>query len=310
MMRVFSAILLLFGALIAPQALRAAEIPPQTLDSVVSVLPVWPGLPSDEGAPGAPEGTGIVIADGGWIATNVHVVGRARVIRVRLTDGRILPAEFKGMDVATDIALLKINAAPPPIQMAPPPTLGQSVCAIGNQFGLGLSLTCGVVSATHRSGTGFNPIEDFIQTDAVVNPGGSGGALVDAQGRLLGQVSAIFTKQSDANIGVNFATSSRLLMRVMKDLIQDGAVNRKPPDFSFQPLSETQRLTTAGVAVTRLLSDSQAGLQVGDIIRRAGGRRIDKPTDLIAELFIRQPEGQVTLEILRDEKPMTIDLPL
>src|SRR5690606_40595555 len=132
-------------------------------------------------------------------------------ISVRLPDGHHVPAEVVGRDAATDLALLRVEAELPPLPLAPDPALGAPVCAVGNQFGLDLSVTCGVVSALHRAGTGFNPVEDFVQTDAVVNPGASGGALVDGEGRLVGLLSAIFTMESDANIGVNFAASAALV---------------------------------------------------------------------------------------------------
>ena len=161
----FSCILLLAGP--------AAAFPAEVLQSVVSVLPDWP---SDVPFPERPEGSGTVVLPGGYIATNLHVLGRATAVNVRLHDGRVLPAEIVGGDPPTDIALLKIALDLPLLVPGPEPAFGDRVCALGNPFGLGLSLSCGVVSATRRTGTGFNPIEDFIQTDTAVNPGGSGGA--------------------------------------------------------------------------------------------------------------------------------------
>jgi S1-C subfamily serine protease len=121
-----------------------------------------------------PEGTGVAIRQGGYIATNLHVVRRALSVYIRLSDGRIFPAKVVGIDPLTDIAVLKTELDIPVLIIEFKVNLADRVCTIGNQFGLDLSVTCGVVSAFNRTGTGFNPVEDFIQTDAVVNPGASG----------------------------------------------------------------------------------------------------------------------------------------
>lgn len=194
--------------------------------SVVTVEPTWPGYKRPGfGAPKgtAPEGTGVAILEPGLIATAAHVVARATSVNVRDSAGRRVPAEIVAIDVAADLALLRVDLAISPLSVAPdrPPT-GAHVCVIGNAFGLDLSITCGIVSARARKGIGFNRIEDFIQTDAAVNPGASGGALVDEQGRLVGLVSAIFTKQSDANAGVNFAVSADLLLTRIKLMLERG----------------------------------------------------------------------------------------
>lgn len=184
--------------------------------SVVSVLPTWPGHARPGfGAPAgtAPEGTGVAILEPGLVITAAHVVARARLIEIRDHAGKRHKAEILAIDPDADLALLSTGAPVPPIEVSQhrPPT-GTPVCLIANAFGLDLGITCGVVSAQARSGIGFNRVEDFIQTDAAANPGSSGGALVDLAGRLVGMASAIFTKESDANAGVNFAVSSELLM--------------------------------------------------------------------------------------------------
>src|SRR5690606_32285236 len=210
------------GVLAAAQA-AAFELPAETYDSVVSVLPVWPGR--HQGGPEipagtAPEGTAIVYAAGGYLATALHVVEAAERIDVRLADGRRLPARLLAVDAMTDVALLEVEAELTPLQPASQPRLGQPVCALGNVYGLGLAQSCGVVSALHRSNARFNPIEDFVQTDAAINPGSSGGALLDAEGRLVGLVSAIFAGAGDGNIGVNFALAQPMLARVLDELIE------------------------------------------------------------------------------------------
>lgn len=192
--------------------------------SVVTVQPTWPGYQRPGfGAPAgtAPEGTGVAILEPGLIVTAAHVVTRATEVAVRDHQGQRVEAEILAVDPASDLALLKVELPTRPITIAAErPATGAHVCAIANAFGLDLSITCGIVSANARSGIGFNPIEDFIQTDAAVNPGASGGALVDEDGQLVGLLSAIFTKESDANAGVNFAVSTELLLRRVEGMLE------------------------------------------------------------------------------------------
>ena len=286
----FSCILLLAGP--------AAAFPAEVLQSVVCVLPDWP---SDGPLPERPEGSGTVVLPGGYIATNLHVLGRATAVNVRLHDGRVLPAEIVGGDPPTDIALLKIALDLPLLVPGPEPAFGDRVCALGNPFGLGLSLSCGVVSATRRTGTGFNPIEDFIQTDAAVNPGGSGGALLDGEGRLIGLVSAIFTKRNDANIGVNFAASRALLMRVVEDLAAHGRVIRGVSGLRVSDLDDAARGAIAGARVRRASgAAATAGLISGDIITAIAGRAIRRASDVASALQLHRPGDAIAIAFSRD----------
>ena len=299
----FLAFAVLLGA-IGP----ANAFPVEVLDSVVSVLPDWP---SNEPLPERPEGSGVAVLAGGYIATNLHVLGRATVVEVRLHDGRILPAEIVGRDPPTDIALLKLALELPLLAAGPEPALGDKVCALGNPFGLGLSLSCGVVSALHRTGTGFNPIEDFIQTDAAVNPGGSGGALLDGQGRLVGLVSAIFTKQSDANIGVNFAASFALVMRVVEDLAAHGRVIRGKSGLRVADLNDPARATIAGARVIRATgAAAAAGLAAGDVITAVSGRVIQRASDVTSAVQLHRPGDAIAIAFSRDGQPHTTTLHL
>lgn len=265
------------------------------LDSVVAVIPDWPGYPRTSQAPGAPEhpeGTATAVFPGGYVVTNAHVLGAAERVRVRLTGGAVLDAEIVGRDVPTDLALLRIPEDLPVLPSAAAPGLGGKVCAIGNQFGMGPSVTCGVVSALGVSGTGFNPIEDFIQTDAAVNPGGSGGALVNGDGQLVGVVSAIFTKNSDANIGINFAASVSLIHRVAEDLRDHGRVIRGKQGFGVLPAKAPGTPGPGGAVVAWVepgSSAEKAGLKKGERILRIGGRQIRKPTDAIAAVHMFRP---------------------
>ncbi len=313
--------LLFFAALLfvaTPGPLRAFEarsFDASVLDSVVSVLPLWPGyqVGGDPAAPPgiAPEGSAVAIGANGILVTALHVVEQAVEITIRLRDGRRLPASLVGGDPSSDLAVLKVEAEVPPLPIGETPPLGASVCAVGNQFGLDLSVTCGVVSASGLSGTGFNPVEDFIQTDAAVNPGSSGGALVDSRGRLVGILSAIFTKDSDANIGVNFAASMALVQRVTEDLIAQGRVIAGRPGFRYADLEREERTNTAGAKVIDVMAESaaaEAGLQLGDIITAVAGRSVRKASDLTAGLYLQRPGGRFALEVLRDGAERSLDL--
>ena len=187
--------------------------------SVVVIEPTWPGYnrPGFGAPPGtAPAGTGIFIGTGdrsSHLVTAAHVITRATEIEIVTEDGMRHAAAVIAVDNQRDIAILETKLKRRPIMLRlTDPAIGEHGCAIGNSFGLGLSISCGVVSAIHRRQVGFNPIEDFVQTDAAINPGGSGGALVDADGRLIGMIDGIFTKEADIDAGVNFAVSVPLLI--------------------------------------------------------------------------------------------------
>ncbi len=302
-------------ALIAVVALVVAAAPaaafaPEVLDSVVSVLPEWPDRAAHRERP---EGTAVAVLPGGYLATNVHVIGRARRIKVRLHDGRLLPAEVVGRDLDTDIALIKVAATLPVPPIGPEPPLAAPVCAVANQFGLGLSVTCGVVSAVRRSGVGFNRIEDFIQTDTVANPGSSGGALVDGEGRLVGLVSAIFTKQSDANVGVNFAASMALVLRVARDLEAHGRVLRPRLGVRLEGLSEDERATLVGARIVHVAPGAAAalaGLEAGDVITEIAGRRVARVGDVLAAVYLRRPGERIDVVVRRagETRVVTVEL--
>ena len=187
--------------------------------SVVSVLPTWPGFkkPGFGAPPGtAPEGTGIVITTSGHILTASHVISRAKKIEIRDINGNKFDADLIFNDIKTDLAIIKAEINIVPIKISTKkPQIASSTCLISNSFGLDLGITCGVISATGRKNTGFNQIENFIQTDSAANPGSSCGALVDDNGKLIGMMSGIFTKNTDTNSGVNFAVSSELILETI-----------------------------------------------------------------------------------------------
>lgn len=290
-------------ALLAPGGTVA--LPADTLKSVVSVIPEWPGqLKGGTGArPGmAPEGSGIVLAPG-IVATAWHVVQPAKGIEVRLFDGRIVAAELLAADASTDIALLTIEADLPAVTLAPEYDLAQRVCAAGNAYGLGLSVVCGVISAVGVSNAGFNPVEDFVQTDAAINPGMSGGGLFDENGELVGMVSAIFASEADGNIGVNFAVSSVLLDRVAGALQREGEVRFPEPGWS---LGIPDRRTLARIAapeIVDVLAGGAAGIsgfRTGDLVLAVSGRRVQSPRDVVAALAVLpQDVREVSVQIER-----------
>ena len=279
----------------------AAQELEKAMRSVVSVLPEWP---PDARRVEEPEGSGVIVLDGKTIVTALHVVDRARSIRIRTRDGMVLEARLTGRDRATDIATLTVETALPPIA----PTreeldLGDKVCAIGNAFGLGLSVTCGVVSGLNRAGIGFNRVEDFVQTDAAVNPGASGGALVTGEGEFVGMLSAIFTKTSDANIGVNFAVSAQLANDVARQLRDEGRVLRPISGMRLEAVPAEGETGVLGARVVSMRPNSlaeRAGLLAGDVIVRAGGRRVRKPADFVSAMALLLQAEELEVEILRD----------
>lgn len=284
----------------------ANAAPRDTIESVVSVLPVWPGRAQGGAgaAPGAtPEGSGVVLRNG-VIATAWHVIQPASSIDVRLSDGRILPAKLIAKDISTDIALLKVEIDAPSIEVAPAVELAEPVCAIGNAYGFGLSVTCGVVSAVDVTNAGFNEVEDFIQTDAAVNPGMSGGALVDSEGRLVGMISAIFSSKSETNIGVNFAVSPALLLRVADALLEDGTVRYPQPGWQLGWADRSQMRKLAAPIIRSIDeggSAAQSNMRKGDLVVRIGDRRTRTPKDAIAALAIVSGDAEsVDVEIIRD----------
>lgn len=307
-------LLALSAAFVAPFSIGAFELPAGTYDSLVSVLPVWPDRP--QGGPDlppgtAPEGSGVVYAEGGWLVTALHVVDTALSIDVRLAGGRRLPAELIARDPRTDIALLKVEADLPRLLPAAPPRVGQPVCAIGNVYGLGLAQSCGVVSALHRSNARFNPIEDFVQTDAAVNPGSSGGALVDRSGRLVGLLSAIFAGAGDGNIGVNFALSQPMLARVADDLIAYGEVRPVDPGLvvvSADPAEPPHREAVRATSVTPGGAAAAAGIEVGDLLVEWSGWPLRTKRDFAATAYLLRPGDRIAVTLLRDGRERIVEL--
>jgi len=228
-------------------------------------------------------GSGVIVdASQGLVVTNHHVIENAKEILVTLTDGRELSATLIGADPEADIAVIKIEAKNLlALRWADSDVLrvGDFVVAIGNPFGLGQTVTSGIVSALGRSGLGIEEIEDFIQTDASINPGNSGGALVNLRGELVGINTAI-VGPSGGNVGIGFAIPSNLASDLMQQLVSDGEVRRGKLGISLEELTEDLQTlfgVKKGVVVTGVQNGSPAefaGLKRGDVLTEIAGRKV------------------------------------
>ena len=278
--------------------------------SVVSVLPEWPSRPPSAEEP---EGSGVVVADGRLVLTADHILGNPVSVRIRTIEGDIRTARILARDGATDLALLVVDRPLPALRFSDEVAIGDPVCALGNAFGLGVSATCGTVSAVKKSGAGFNAIEDFVQTDAAVNPGMSGGALIDRDGNLVGVLSAIFTKRSDANIGVNFAVSARLAQTALARLRSRNETSWPALDARLAPYPPRGATGRTGAVVMDVAPGSvaaRAGLKVADVIVEAGGRRVRGPDDVVAAFALAAGETGLALSVLRSADAVTIQVPI
>ena len=261
-------------------------------------------------------GSGVIVdADNGYILTNNHVIEDALQIRVTLRDGRELDAEIIGRDPDTDIAVIKV----PPKNLqaidfgdSARLRVGDFVVAIGNPFGLGQTVTSGIVSALGRSGLGIESYEDFIQTDASINPGNSGGALVDLHGRLIGINTAILGAQGggQGNIGIGFAIPINLVRDIFQQLVENGEVKRGRLGVEAQDLNAGlaqafELESRQGAIITRIEQGSPAqrgGLQIGDVILRVNGRKVRSSLDIRNLVGLMRIGQQVEIEFLRGGK--------
>lgn len=264
-------------------------------------------------------GSGVIVdADKGYILTNHHVVDGASEIAVTLKDRRRFTAELVGSDKATDIALLMVDASNlTALRLGDPSRLrvGDSVVAIGNPFGLGQTVTSGIVSALSRSGLNVEGYEDFIQTDASINPGNSGGALVTADGQLVGINTAIIAP-AGGNVGIGFAVPIDMASAVMTQLIEHGEVRRGRIGVSIQDLTpdlaEALGIDASFGAVVASVEDGspaeQAGIQAGDIIVAVDGREISGSADLRNRIGLSPAGSRVEIDYLRDGAKRTATL--
>ncbi len=263
-------------------------------------------------------GSGVIVSPDGYVLTNNHVVDGADEIEVILNDSRRTQAKVVGTDPDTDLAILKIE-----LDKLPAVTLGNSdalmvgdsVLAIGNPFGVGQTVTSGIVSALGRNQLGINTFENFIQTDAAINPGNSGGALVDSQGNLMGINTAIYSR-SGGSLGIGFAIPVSTARLVLEGIVRDGQVTRgwigvEPSELSPE-LAETFGVKAdRGVIITGVLQDgpaAAAGIRPGDVITSVAGKDIGNVAELLSNVAALKPGTATSFALLRGGSKMEIEV--
>jgi len=263
-------------------------------------------------------GSGVIVAPEGYVLTNHHVIDGADDIELVLADGRELHATVRGVDPESDLAVLKVDG-----ELLPAITFGSMeklhvgdvVLAIGNPFGFGNTVTLGIVSALGRNHLGINRFEDFIQTDAAINPGSSGGALVDTAGNLIGINSTIFS-QSGGSMGIGFAIPVSLARSVLAQIIKEGEVTRgwlgvEPQAITREAAQALALARTDGVLVRALQRGGpadRAGIQVRDVVVEIGGKSTPDVPQLLARIAELAPGSNARIKVLRDGKPLDIDV--
>ncbi|MEQ1915841.1 MAG: trypsin-like peptidase domain-containing protein [Gallionella sp.] len=264
-------------------------------------------------------GSGVIVSADGYILTNHHVVEAADQIEVALADGRKSSAHVIGSDPETDLAVIKIDLpdALPAITFAQPDQaqIGDIVLAIGNPFGVGETVTMGIVSALKRDHLGLNTFENFIQTDAAINPGNSGGALVDATGNLIGISSAIYSPNG-GSLGIGFAIPVSTAKKTMEQIIQHGSVTRGWIGAAVQELTpelvDSFKLGDAnGVLVTDVIRNSpaeKAGIMTGDILLAIDGHAITDWSSMLETVANTPPNKVVSVETVHNNKKQTLQV--
>ncbi len=256
-------------------------------------------------------GSGVVVSPDGYILTNNHVVDSATDVLVTLPDRREFRAKVIGTDPKTDIAVLKIDASNLPVITVGNSArmqVGDAVLAIGNPYGVGQTVTMGIVSATGRTGLGIEDYEDFIQTDASINPGNSGGALVNDRGELVGINTAILAPGSGGNQGIGFAVPVNLARNVMDQIVDHGKVERAYLGVNVQEvtpaIAKAMGLSSpAGALVSDVSPNSpaqRAGLQSGDVILAINGISVAERNQLVMNVSMMNPGQTVLLKVFRD----------
>lgn len=262
-------------------------------------------------------GSGVIVSEQGYVLTNNHVIADADEILVALRDGRSVAAKVVGTDPDSDLAVLLV-----PPENLPVVTLGQSeklkvgdiVLAIGNPFGVGQTVTMGIVSATGRSQLGISTFENFIQTDAAINPGNSGGALINAYGQLIGINTAIFSR-SGGSQGIGFAIPTSIAKTVLQQIIEHGHAVRGWLGVEVQDLTSAlaesfSLKNTQGVIVAGVLRDGPAaiaGIQPGDIITKLNGSSVRDANQMMNNIAGMPPNASVALDIIRANNTISVE---
>src|SRR5712664_963888 len=263
----------------------------------------------DEAQRASSLGSGVIVSTSGYVLTNHHVVEAADEIEVALADGKKLLAKVVGNDPETDIAVLRVNAENlPAISFGSSDALrvGDVVLAIGNPFGVGQTVTSGIVSALGRTGLGINTFENFIQTDAAINPGNSGGALVDAAGNLIGINTAIFSR-SGGSMGIGFAIPVSTAKMVLEQIVNSGSVTRGWIGVEVQeitpPVAESFKLgSTRGALIAGVLRGGpadKAGIKPGDVLVEVEGKPVADPSAMLNLVAALAPGAGAKMKLKR-----------
>ncbi len=263
-------------------------------------------------------GSGVIVSAQGLILTNQHVIDGADEIEVALADGRKTKATLIGSDPDTDLAVLKVQIPNLPTAITfgkvESVKVGDVVLAIGNPFGVGQTVTSGIVSALGRDHLGINTFENFIQTDAAINPGNSGGALVDTRGHLIGINTAIFSR-SGGSMGIGFAIPVSTAKEVMESIIQNGSVIRgwigvEPMNITSE-MADTLKIKKEGVLINGTLRGGpadKAGVKPGDVLKSIDGQAIRDITQLLNKISAIQPGNKVKATVSRKEKEIELEI--
>lgn len=266
------------------------------------------------------KGSGVIINSRGYIVTNHHVVAGAQNIEVTLNDGRKLEAQVLGLDPDSDLAVITVNLKNlPALTIADSNNIhvGDIVLAIGNPFGIGQTVTQGIISATGRDRVGLNTYENFIQTDAAINPGNSGGALINTRGEILGINSAIYS-QTGNYLGISFAIPINLALDVVKQIIENGEVIRgwlgvEGVDLTPQMLQKVGLLNIQGVLITDVFDHGPAeisGIRVGDIITHINKDIIRDTRDVLNAVAKGRPGDKVRISGIRERQSFVTEATL
>lgn len=273
-------------------------------------------FPQESGDDETSLGSGVIVSKDGYILTNNHVVAQAEQIVVALQDGRRATATVIGTDPDTDLAVIKIELSNLPVLpfKNSPSEVGDVVLAIGNPFGVGQTVTQGIISATGRSGLGINTYEDFIQTDAAINPGNSGGALIDVSGNLVGINTAIFSR-TGGSLGIGFAIPARLAQQVWQSILSDGKVTRGWLGIEVKGIDPSEFPSTTapdtGVQVMGVLAKGpadQGGLKKGDIILSINNQPMQSATQLIKWVAQQKPNTMINMLVKRNKENISLKI--
>lgn len=262
-------------------------------------------------------GSGVIVRPDGYILTNNHVITQADEIIVALQDGRHAVAKLIGTDPGTDLAVIKIDLQNLPVLpfKTSQNLVGDVVLAIGNPFGVGQTVTQGIISATGRTGLGINTYEDFIQTDAAINPGNSGGALIDVAGNLVGINTAIFSR-TGGSLGIGFAIPASLAQQVLSSIMKDGKVTRGWLGIEVKGIDPTDVMDVGskpevGVQIMGVLPNgpaAQGGLKKGDIIVSINGQVMNSATQLIQFVAQQTPKTTIQINAKRDNQDVQLSV--